>query len=156
MPFARVFKAVPSRELLSPLPIVRHSCPTFQQQWRGCPHFRQMLGRHYRIRQRRIGRHPCGLPRRFERSKHAAPALGAGVPDSDQRSEVYLRQLVSDEVLRWSNAIKASGLAERDRLGSGTTQSTDPMIEVRKYGEKSHDEHPFRQAALQHPEPRPA
>jgi putative tricarboxylic transport membrane protein len=38
-------------------------------------------------------------------------ALGAGVPGSDQRSEVYFRQLVSDEVLRWSNVIKASGLA---------------------------------------------
>jgi tripartite-type tricarboxylate transporter receptor subunit TctC len=38
-------------------------------------------------------------------------ALGAGVPGSDQRSEAYLRQLVSDEVLRWSNVIKASGLA---------------------------------------------
>jgi hypothetical protein len=38
-------------------------------------------------------------------------ALGAGVPGSDQRSEAYLRQLVSDEVLRWSNEIKPSGLA---------------------------------------------
>jgi tripartite-type tricarboxylate transporter receptor subunit TctC len=38
-------------------------------------------------------------------------APGAGVSDSDQRSEAYLRQLVSDEVLRWSNVIKASGLA---------------------------------------------
>jgi hypothetical protein len=125
-----------------PLPIVRHSCPTFQQHRRRVyRHFRQMLGRrclHQRIRQRTYWTSFMRHTLWTIKTRSVGAWRGSAHFGSTIRCLFAPTRIRRSPAMVKCNGGKRVGSSMKFLIASGrsTTRPTDAMIKIRKCGVK--------------------